>query len=172
MKTLQAAKGTSEISGRSEFKFILQIAKVFCRMGVYLSTLSPHANTDSFVVGCHVLALDLVRSWSFARPSTVLHSPPTSPLNGTMNFTATQSLFPLEPAINRRSSIMIDMDLTSIPSTAGSGLSTPSKPQQSPGLEKVKEESDLIARKAGLGKLIKSAKQDVQVPEFDMNAFF
>ena len=33
MKTLQAAKGTSEISGRSEFKFILQMSKVFCRMG-------------------------------------------------------------------------------------------------------------------------------------------
>jgi hypothetical protein len=32
-KTLQAAKGTSEISGRSEFNFVLQMAKVFCRMG-------------------------------------------------------------------------------------------------------------------------------------------
>jgi hypothetical protein len=32
-KTLQAAKGTSEISGRLEFKFVLQIARVFCRMG-------------------------------------------------------------------------------------------------------------------------------------------
>lgn len=40
MKTLQAAKGTSEISGRSEFKFILQIAKVFCRMGECLSLAS------------------------------------------------------------------------------------------------------------------------------------
>src|SRR5689334_11287895 len=32
-KTLQAAKGTSEISGRTEFNFVLQIARVFCRMG-------------------------------------------------------------------------------------------------------------------------------------------
>lgn len=32
-KTLQAAKGTSEIPGRLEFKFVLQIARVFCRMG-------------------------------------------------------------------------------------------------------------------------------------------
>jgi hypothetical protein len=32
-KTLQAAKGTSEISGRSEFNFVLQMARVFCRMG-------------------------------------------------------------------------------------------------------------------------------------------
>lgn len=174
MKTLQAAKGTSEISGRSEFKFILQIAKVFCRMGWCPSIpYSRPLYSQLHRLGCHVLALDLVRSWSFARPSTIIHSPPTSPLNGAMNFTAMQPLFPLEPAINRRSSIMIDMDLSSVSSTAdGSGISTPVKLQQSPGLEKVKEESDLIARKAGLGKLIKSAKQDVQVPEFDMNAFF
>jgi len=32
-KTLQTAKGTSEISGRVEFNFVLQIARVFTRMG-------------------------------------------------------------------------------------------------------------------------------------------
>lgn len=32
-KTLQTAKGTSEIAGRVEFNFVLQIARVFCRMG-------------------------------------------------------------------------------------------------------------------------------------------
>lgn len=32
-KTLQTAQGTSEISGRTEFNFVLQIARVFCRMG-------------------------------------------------------------------------------------------------------------------------------------------
>lgn len=32
-KTLQAAQGTSEISGRSEYNFVLQMARVFCRMG-------------------------------------------------------------------------------------------------------------------------------------------
>lgn len=63
---------------------------------------------------------------------------------------------------------MIDMDLTSFPSTESG---TPSRPPQESGLEKAKE-GDLIARKAGLGSLMKSAKQDVQVPEFDMNAFF
>lgn len=41
------------------------------------------------------------------------------------------------------------------------------------GEEKMKEdEGDLVARKAGMGSLMKSAKHDVQVPEFDMNAFF
>lgn len=33
-KTLQTAKGTSEISGRAEFNFVLQTARVFCRMGM------------------------------------------------------------------------------------------------------------------------------------------
>jgi len=32
-KTLQTAKGTSDISGRAEFNFVLQIARVFIRMG-------------------------------------------------------------------------------------------------------------------------------------------
>lgn len=46
-KTLQTAKGTSEISGKSEFNFVLQMARVFCRMGVciwffHLGNL-PHA---------------------------------------------------------------------------------------------------------------------------------
>jgi hypothetical protein len=34
------------------------------------------------------------------------------------------------------------------------------------------EEHDILSRRAGIGGLMKSAKQDVQVPEFDMNAFF
>jgi len=37
--------------------------------------------------------------------------------------------------------------------------------------ETIKEEGDLFARKAGMGNLIKSAKQNVQVAEFDMGAF-
>ena len=34
-KTLQTAKGTSEISGRTEFNFVLQMARVFTRMGAW-----------------------------------------------------------------------------------------------------------------------------------------
>lgn len=36
-KTLQAAKGTSEISGRAEFNFVLQMSRVFCRMGKHFT---------------------------------------------------------------------------------------------------------------------------------------
>ncbi|KAA1467902.1 hypothetical protein DENSPDRAFT_906985 [Dentipellis sp. KUC8613] len=152
-KTLQTAKGTSEISGRTEFNFVLQMARVFIRMG------------------CHVLALDLVRSWSFDRPSTAVHEPtrPSAPPSPT----SPRRLFAMEPALRRRSSIMIDMDVSTAPPTRHSSPEpgTPAKPApQAP--ETIKEEGDLLARKAGLGNLMKSAKQDVQVPEFDMNAFF
>ncbi|KAF9270044.1 WD repeat-containing protein [Marasmius fiardii PR-910] len=148
-KTLQTAKGTSEISGRMEFNFVLQIARVFCRMG------------------CHVLALDLVRSWSFEYP--VLHekeqsvndSPrPSSPS------TSRKSIFSLH---RRRSSMMIDMDIPSFPPTRKA--SPERKPTPIPE-EPIKNESDLFARRAGLGSLMQSAKQDVKVPDFDMNAFF
>jgi hypothetical protein len=33
IKTLQTAQGTSEISGQTEFNFVLQTARVFVRMG-------------------------------------------------------------------------------------------------------------------------------------------
>ncbi|KAK0208168.1 RAVE protein 1 C terminal-domain-containing protein [Desarmillaria ectypa] len=158
-KTLQAAKGTSEISGSSEFNFVLQIARVFCRMG------------------CHVLALDLVRSWVFDRPSPLINgdyqaesskddiSPP-SPT------TSRRSRFTFEPGLRRRSSIMIDMDIMSLPPTR---TASPERngPKVPPVIQEeiIKDEGDFFARKAGLGNLMKSAKQDVKVPEFDMNAF-
>ncbi|TFK56949.1 hypothetical protein OE88DRAFT_1743465 [Heliocybe sulcata] len=156
LKTLQTAKGTSEISGQTEFNFVLQIARVFCRLGKHC---------------CHVLALNLVRTWSFARPSTAVHEDlpgeralPPSPT------TSRRSFFPLEPALRRTSSIMIDMDISSgAPTRSASperrnGNAIPEK-------EEITEEPDLLARKAGLGNLMKSAKKDVKVPEFDMNAF-
>jgi hypothetical protein len=49
-RTLQTVKGTAAISGRTEFDFVLHNARVFCRMG------------------CHPLALALLREWSFERP--------------------------------------------------------------------------------------------------------
>ncbi|KAI0673553.1 WD repeat-containing protein [Trametes maxima] len=154
-KTLQTAQGTSEISGRTEFNFVLQIARVFCRMG------------------CHVLALDLVRTWSFQRPSTVIRDSraslrPPSPIS---------TRFALEPALRHKSSILIDIDVTTAPPTRRASPSrsptrgsSPSRPALAK--DQLKDEGDLVARKAGIGSLMKSAKQDVKVPEFDMGAFF
>ncbi|CAL1695568.1 unnamed protein product [Somion occarium] len=147
-KTLQTAKGTSEISGRTEFNFVLQMARVFCRMG------------------CHVLALDLVRSWSFHRPSVVTRDvwPPPSPVN---------TRLALEPALRRRASIVIDMDIESEPPTRrASPVGRPVNGIPVIPEEVVTDEGDLIARKAGIGSLMKSAKENSNVPDFDMSAFF
>ena len=46
LKTLQTAQGTSEISGRTEFNFVLQIARVFCRMGMLLGIIPPLGYSD------------------------------------------------------------------------------------------------------------------------------
>jgi len=64
---------------------------------------------------------------------------------------------------------MIDMD---IPSGAPTRSGSPERRYSNAISEELKEEPDLLARKAGLGSLMKSAKKDVKVPEFDMNAFF
>ncbi|KIY70161.1 hypothetical protein CYLTODRAFT_348194 [Cylindrobasidium torrendii FP15055 ss-10] len=148
-KTLQAAKGTSEISGHVEFKFVLQIARVFCRMG------------------CHVLALDLVRSWSFDAPpplpkSMEVGAPPTSPTMSRMvpHFATGK--------MRRQPSMLIDMDVLGNGSSGSvdeQGVSEPVKSGDA------KSEEELPPKKAGLGSLMKSAKQDVNVPEFDMGAF-
>jgi hypothetical protein len=155
-KTLQTAKGTSEISGRTEFNFVLQTARVFTRMG------------------CHALALDLVKSWSFARPSAP-ELLPSSMLAGPPSPTAARhSFFSASPSMRRHPSVYIDMDLPS------EGPTRPASPNQQanpalppdPDRDITHAEGDTFVRKAGLGSLMKSAKRDVQVPEFDMGAFF
>jgi hypothetical protein len=102
----------------------------------------------------------------------------------------------LDHSHRRRSSIIIDLDLSTLHSSAPEGiilsgdggvkmkeekkvLSSVSSPvlvtPNDVMSDVIKEEADddeRVARKAGLGSLMKSAKQDVQVPEFDMNAFF
>lgn len=168
-KTLQTAKGTSEISGRTEFNFVLQMARVFTRMGAWLFSEYYPIIFMPFA-GCHALALDLVRSWSFDRPSLVNHDPtqhmaPPSP-------TTTRRLHALEQAMRRRSSIVIDIDPFSAPSTRRPSPkpSEIAEPPTQPMKETINE-GDLVAKKAGLGSLLKTAKQDLQVPEFDMNSF-
>jgi len=70
------------------------------------------------------------------------------------------------------------MDISSLPSTRKASpdqikvVSSGIPGVVSHPITTIKEEGDLLARQAGLGSLLKSAKQDVQVPEFDMGAFF
>jgi hypothetical protein len=63
------------------------------------------------------------------------------------------------------------MDISSLPPTrkASPDKQIGANPHT---IETIQEESDFFARQAGLGNLMKSAKHDVKVPEFDMNSFF
>jgi hypothetical protein len=135
------------------------------------------AHGSGFFAGCHVLALDLVRSWSFDRPSTQTERSNTVghfelPILTPSPTTPRRALFVLEPAMRRRSSIMIDVDIPSEPPTRKAS------PERGPNVpvpiarDTIPEEGDWFARKAGLGSLMKTAKQDVKVPEFNMDAFF
>jgi hypothetical protein len=63
------------------------------------------------------------------------------------------------------------MDLSSVPPSRRGSFSVREGIAMQQPTESIQEENDLIARRAGIGKLIKSAKQDLQVPEFDMSAF-
>jgi hypothetical protein len=128
--------------------------------------------------GCHVLALDLVRSWSFDRPSTVLHVDSEIPDTGHLEMPTPISptfrpMFPLEPHLRRRSSIMIDMDITTEPPTRRASPDTGTVNGHIPIAQDTikEEEGDLFARKAGLGNLMKSAKKHIEVPEFSMDSF-
>ncbi|KZV81002.1 hypothetical protein EXIGLDRAFT_780266 [Exidia glandulosa HHB12029] len=167
-KSLQTAKGSSEISGQTEFNFVLHTASVFKRMG------------------CHVLALDLVQKWHFDRPSVRTPALRTtvspSDINGTSTATSPATVTPARGSVfaihpRRMASLSIDMDIPTLPPTRAatpipeaqeSGRSTPA-PAEPPPPPQAPENA---ARQAGLGNLMKTAKQDVAVPEFNMDAFF
>jgi hypothetical protein len=75
--------------------------------------------------------------------------------------------------------MVIDMDISSLPPTQPV-TPTEEKPLQTMTIleeppkpvERKESIMDDSERQAGLGSLMKSAKQDVSVPEFDMSAFF
>ncbi|KAF8320625.1 RAVE protein 1 C terminal-domain-containing protein [Cantharellus anzutake] len=167
-KSLQTAKGFSEISGRTEFNFVLQMARVFCRMG------------------CHSLALELVSHWQFTHIRPPKNSMETASKDRIAD-EASRNRPSSSPSVTRhplggslrarRSSILIDMEIPSLPATR------PTSPGPAP-LRAVPEhlvpqsphrdgsEADIEAKRTGLGSLMRSARKDVTIPEFDMNAFF
>ncbi|CAE6472515.1 unnamed protein product [Rhizoctonia solani] len=165
-KSLQTVKGVNEISGQTEFNFVLQMARVFCRMG------------------CHPLALAITTSWSFDRP--------TLPTQGAVRRNSSVSSAPSSPTLSRRGeiqprprnhtrrkSLIMDMDISALPPTRTVSpvpeVPTPlpletGAPKGEP-LSTLKESDAIQPRKTGIGSLMQAAKQEVKVPEFDMGAF-
>ncbi|KAE8543087.1 hypothetical protein D1P53_000574 [Cryptococcus gattii VGV] len=134
-KSLQTAKGTSEVSTKLEFDFVLHNARVFFRMG------------------CHDLALDLLRSWSFERP-----------------------FFPMDVLGESTRSTRF-----ATPSVDDSGKVT--TPELLDGDIKIEEPAIIIEEKEPssspnaekkIGNFLKSVKQDTQQGgmEFNMDNFF
>ncbi|ELU39867.1 WD repeat-containing protein [Rhizoctonia solani AG-1 IA] len=162
-KSLQTVKGVNEISGQTEFNFVLQMARVFCRMG------------------CHPLALAITTSWSFDRP--------TLPTQGAVRRNSSVSSAPSSPTLSRRGeiqprprnhtrrkSLIMDMDISALPPTR-TVSPVPEVPTPLPSetgapkggpLSTPKESDAIQPRKTGIGSLMQAAKQEVKVPEFDM----
>ncbi|KEP50346.1 RAVE protein 1 carboxy-terminal protein [Rhizoctonia solani 123E] len=165
-KSLQTVKGVSEISGQMEFNFVLQMARVFCRMG------------------CHPLALAITTSWSFDRP--------TLPTQGAVRRNSNVSSAPSSPTLSRRAeiqprprnhtrrkSLIMDMDISALPPTR-TVSPVPEVPIPVPleveapkeeASPEVKDKNTIQPRKTGVGSLMQATKQEVKVPEFDMGAF-
>lgn len=85
---------------------------------------------------------------------------PPSPISPSRTLT-------ISPFLRRKSSILIDMDVDSKILPRRSTEPAPLGAAQNT----IREESDFAARKAGLGSLMKSARHDGQVPEFNMDVF-
>ncbi|KAL5639258.1 hypothetical protein ACGC1H_006687 [Rhizoctonia solani] len=165
-KSLQTVKGVSEISGQMEFNFVLQMARVFCRMG------------------CHPLALAITTSWSFDRP--------TLPTQGAARRNSNVSSAPSSPTLSRRAeiqhrprnhtrrkSLIMDMDISALPPTR-TVSPVPEVPTPAPleveapkedASPEIKDNNTIQPRKIGVGSLMQATKQEVKVPEFDMGAF-
>lgn len=170
-KSLQTVKGLAEISGSTEFNFVLQMARVFCRMG------------------CHALALALTTSWSFDRPilptqgavrrnSSVSNASEQAPASPTFSRRPEIQAPRLGRSRTRRQSIIMDMEISALPSTPRAVSPVPEVPTPAPPevpKEEKPEQPDInkieMPKKTGLGSLMQAAKKEVHVPEFDMGAF-
>lgn len=131
------------------------------------------------------MALNLVAHWSFDRVVPSIRSPLTVDISAAATAAATSGR-PRSPTTTRSAlglhlarapSLVIDMEIPSLPATrptspgppapiSASGRATPAPDSKAP------DDPETTARKTGLGTLMKSAKKDVQVAEFDMSAFF
>ncbi|KAG8745914.1 regulator of (H+)-ATPase in vacuolar membrane [Ceratobasidium sp. 414] len=163
-KSLQTVKGVNEVSGRTEFNFVLQMARVFCRMG------------------CHPLALALTTSWSFARPTL----PTQGAVRRNSNVSSTSEQLPASPTFSRkadlqprrplraharRQSLIMDMDISALPPTrtVSPVLEAPTprarveEPPNQTGTHNVHEKIE-VPKRTGLGSLMQAAKQEVEVP--------
>ncbi|GAA6056051.1 hypothetical protein JCM3770_007000 [Rhodotorula araucariae] len=132
--SLQTVKGAIAVPGKTEFNFVLHISRILCRMG------------------CHVLALNLLRTWHFL--------PPTPPASS-------------RPALRhamRRASLLLSstkLDLPLPPSNLPSRVASPA-PSQAEEEEKAERER----QKRQFRQVVNTVKVEAKAPaEFSFDAF-
>ncbi|GAA5871377.1 hypothetical protein JCM8547_002650 [Rhodosporidiobolus lusitaniae] len=134
--SLQTVKGAIAVLGKTEFGFVLHIARILCRMG------------------CHVLALNLLRNWRFLPPSP-------RPVS------TTSSVRRPNPLENRRQSLLLSstkLDLP-LPSSALPSRAT------SPGPDSDAEERE--RQREQFRSVVNTVKVETksQPAEFSLDAF-
>ncbi|BGP39389.1 regulator of (H+)-ATPase in vacuolar membrane [Rhodotorula kratochvilovae] len=132
--SLQTVKGAIAVPGKTEFNFVLHISRILCRMG------------------CHVLALNLLRTWHFLPPT-----PPTSS----------------RPALRhamRRSSLLLSstkLDLPLPPSNLPSRVASPA-----PSHAEEEEKAERERQKRQFREVVNTVKVEAKAPaEFSFDAF-
>ncbi|KPV72243.1 uncharacterized protein RHOBADRAFT_56056 [Rhodotorula graminis WP1] len=132
--SLQTVKGAIAVPGKTEFNFVLHISRILCRMG------------------CHVLALNLLRNWHFL-PATIHSSSDTRPS--------------LRHAL-RRSSLLLastKLDLDLPPSNLPSRVASPAPPSTA-------EDDEKERQKRQFREVVNTVKVEAKAPaEFSFDAF-
>ncbi|GAA6017280.1 hypothetical protein JCM10207_003677 [Rhodosporidiobolus poonsookiae] len=131
--SLQTVKGAIAIPGRTEFNFVLHISRILCRMG------------------CHVLALNLLRTWRFVPPAL----PPSGPRRPDFLTNRRQSLL--------LSSTKLDLPLPS--SALPSRVASPAPDEDAAEKERQRQQFREVVKQVK----VDSAK--AQPAEFSFDAF-
>ncbi|BGO90977.1 hypothetical protein NBRC10512_002265 [Rhodotorula toruloides] len=134
--SLQTVKGAIAVPGKTEFNFVLHISRILCRMG------------------CHVLALNLLRTWQFAPPSA--------------------SAAPCRPSLlgahTRRHSLLLSstkLDISLPPSNMPSRVASPA-PVQAEGEDAEERER----QRKQFREVVKTVRVEAKAPaEFSFDAF-
>ncbi|GAA5977711.1 hypothetical protein JCM11641_001385 [Rhodosporidiobolus odoratus] len=133
--SLQTVKGAIAVPAKTEFNFVLHISRILCRMG------------------CHVLALNLLRSWHFLPPAPSATSRPRP-----------------NPLANRRQSLLLSSTKLDLPLPPSALPSRVGSPAPSSGAEEDKGEKE--RQKQQFREVVKQVKVEAKAPaEFSFDAF-
>ncbi|GAA6036036.1 hypothetical protein JCM8097_006576 [Rhodosporidiobolus ruineniae] len=134
--SLQTVKGAIAVPGKTEYNFVLHISRILCRMG------------------CHVLALNLLRTWRFLPPALPPSSAPHRP----------------SPLQNRRHSLLLSTTKLDLPLPASNLPSRVASP--APPSADEEEAAERERQRQQFREVVKTVKVEAKAPaEFSFDAF-